>query len=395
MVQESAGPAAEHPDNITPGVPDSTTPDSLESGEETMIAGGQNHAPPIVQELAGIITSAPDLSGVSQPFFNAVQKLADCQVASIYAINEDTNVVTTLLFASTLPIQRKAGESWPFSGNAVELHAKLGHPHIQDVDSDHPFPGTRKYLEAGIKRSLWAPLIHQGRTIGLLILRSTRPDAFSHDHLASISHLATLIAPSVDQAIKLWETRQDHQTTQALNQSLESLNIALDYRQTLELICQKCCELLASHYAVLAEIEGDELVYRWAWLSWLPGPFQPDEKESRRSLKQPSPGLAARVALTGQAEIINYPTETLREELDLELLGFTDVNSVMAVSLVESGRVTGVLITGIRGTNQRFVHRYLLVAEAFAAHAAATLQNARLYQTAQRYSAEIALIADR
>lgn len=38
------------------------------------------------------------------------------------------------------------------------------------------------------------------------------------------------------------------------------------------------------------------------------------------------------------------------------------------------------------------IDQYLLVAEAFAAHAATTLQNARLRQTAQRYSTEIELI---
>jgi Nif-specific regulatory protein len=98
------------------------------------------------------------------------------------------------------------------------------------------------------------------------------------------------------------------------------------------------------------------------------------------------------VALTGQSEIINYISEAPPGELDLELLGFPDVNSIMAVPMVESGRVIGVLITGHRGANQRFVNRYLLVAEAFAAHAAATLQNARLYQRAEHYSAEIALV---
>jgi PAS domain S-box-containing protein len=276
----------------------------------------------------------------------------------------------------------------------VQLHAKSSCPHIQDLELDLPFPGTRKYHEVGIKRSLWAPLTHQGRTIGVLLLRSTKPDAFDHSHVASISYLATLIAPSIAETIRLWEDRQERQSTQVLNQSRESLSDVLDYRQALELICQKCCELLASSYAVLAEVEGDELVYRWAWLSGPPGPFQPDGKASRVSLKQPAPGLAARVALTGQPEIINYISEMPPGELDLELLGFPDVNSIMAVPMVESGRVIGVLMTGHRGTNQRFVNRHLLVAEAFAAHAATTLQNARLQQAAQDYSAEIALVAE-
>jgi len=104
-----------------------------------------------------------------------LQKLVDCQIASIYAINEATNVVTTLLFASTLPIQRKAGDTWPFSGNSVELHLKLGHPHIQDLELDNTFPGSRKYLEAGIKSGLWAPLTHQGRTTDFLSFAAQDP----------------------------------------------------------------------------------------------------------------------------------------------------------------------------------------------------------------------------
>ena len=162
-MQENTGPAAEYPGYITPGVPGSTTSRSpLEYSGETAAADGQDHGPPVVQEIANIITSAPDLSQASQPFLSAVQKLVDCQVASIYSINEAANVVTTLLFASTLPIQRKAGDSWPFSGNLVELHMKLGYPHIQDLELDSPFPGTNKYREVGIKCSLWTPLIHQG-----------------------------------------------------------------------------------------------------------------------------------------------------------------------------------------------------------------------------------------
>jgi GAF domain-containing protein len=341
MGQEGIGAAAEHPGNRILYIPDST---ALSPPELAASFDSQSPRSAVIQQIADIITTAQDLSQASLPFLNAIQKLVDCQIASIYAISEATNVVTELLFASTLPIQRKTGDTWPFSGNALELHLKLGYPHIQDLELDHPYPGSHKYLEAGIKRTLWAPLTHQGQTIGLIVLHSTKPDAFDYNHLASISRLATLIAPSVEETIKLWEARQELQSTQALNQSRESLSDVVDYRQALELICQKCCELLASHYAILAEVEGDELVYRWAWLSWASGPFQPDEKEARCSLKQSNPGLAARVALSGQPEVINYVAETPRKDLDLELLGFPDVTSIMAVPMVESGWIIGVLL---------------------------------------------------
>jgi transcriptional regulator with GAF, ATPase, and Fis domain len=287
MAQEITGSAAEHTGNRILYLPDSA---ALSPPELAASFDSQSPQACIVQEIADIITSAPDLSQVSQPFLNAIQKLVDCQVASIYAINEATNMVTTLLFASTLSIHRKAGDAWPFSGNSVELHLRLGCPHIQDLELDSYFPGTRKYLDAGIKRALWVPLTHQGRNVGILILRNTRPDAFNHHHLADVSRLAALIAPSVAEAMQVWEARQEHQSTQALNQSRESLIDVSDYRQALELICQKCCELLRCSYTILAEVEGDELVYRWAWLSWASGPFQPDAKESRRSLKQSRPG---------------------------------------------------------------------------------------------------------
>jgi GAF domain-containing protein len=203
MAQEITGPAVEHPDHIAPAAPDSATSSPPEYSGETMTTDSQNHGPPSVQEIAQIITSATDFSQASQPFFNAIQNLVDCQVASIYAVNEATDIVTTLLFASTLPIQRKTGDTWPFSGNSIELHLKLGYPHIQDLNLDNPFPGTRKYLEAGIKCGLWVPLTYQGRSTGLLILRNTKSDAFSPHHLADLSHLATLIAPSVEKAMKL------------------------------------------------------------------------------------------------------------------------------------------------------------------------------------------------
>jgi hypothetical protein len=86
MVQENACPAANHQNYIAPGVPNSATPDPLEPSGETTATNGQNHRPPTVQELASIITSAPDLSQASRPFLSAVQKLVDCQIASIYAI---------------------------------------------------------------------------------------------------------------------------------------------------------------------------------------------------------------------------------------------------------------------------------------------------------------------
>jgi hypothetical protein len=111
MAQENTGPATEHSDNTTPCIPDSATLSPLEYPEGTTTTNSQNHGPPLVQQIANIIISAADLSQASQPFFDAIQKLVSCQVASIYAIDEATDVVTTLLFASTLPIQRKAGDT--------------------------------------------------------------------------------------------------------------------------------------------------------------------------------------------------------------------------------------------------------------------------------------------
>jgi hypothetical protein len=42
VVQENAFPAANHQDDITPGVPDAATPDPLEPLEETTATGTQN-----------------------------------------------------------------------------------------------------------------------------------------------------------------------------------------------------------------------------------------------------------------------------------------------------------------------------------------------------------------
>lgn len=329
-----------------------------------------------IREIIATITSTLDLNQASSAFLTAIQKLVNCQITTIYSIDKADDTVNLILFASTIPVRHEPGHSWTLSGSAIEEHLKTNSPHIEhELDQLTRFESTQKYTASGIKTTLWAPIINQGQTIGVLVLRSKEIDAFNDGDIYWIRHLTNLMAPSIEAASQYQETLQVQAFTQALNQVAINLNHTLDTNRVLERICKECYQLLNTSSAVLVEIEGGETPRKASWPPKLNNIPQNETVEE---------DIALQVSLTNKTKLVTdiiHPYDAISTQ-----------QTTVAIPLAENGRVIGVLIIEYALTYRSFTKKHLRIAETFALHATTALQNARLHEAVQNYAAEISLV---
>ena len=338
-----------------------------------------------INKALGTISSTVDLGQASPAFLNAVQELVPCQITAVYSISQNDDVVSLLMFASSIPIPDGPGDNWPLKGSAVEQHLGIGAAHIQrEFDQSNGLATTRRYLEAGIKSNLWAPIVNRGRTIGLLVLRSTDPRGFSDADVYWVRHLSHLMFPIIETGIHYRQMMQGQQFAQALNQVTGKLNCILDPAQVLEGICRECCRLLQVSLSILFNVSGGNTTRQSAWP---PGVLQSEEPTAADRVIST---LASKVIASGMMETNNQVSSPdLFGQQTSQLAG---INAIMGVPIIDGGSVIGVLVIGYTGSHRIFTNQHADMAKSFSSHAATALQNARLHEEVQDYASAIALV---
>jgi signal transduction histidine kinase len=330
------------------------------------------------------LTVNQNLLRASELFFGEAQKLTPCQIASIYSLNEPADEITAILFGTDLSLPTELGRTFPLAGSWIEQHLHSGLPRIESTEGaqDCSFVNPR-YLDSGIKSSLWAPLTNQGRFLGVIALHSQNPHAFDDKIIAEVSDLGCRLVPSVESAARYLRALQQEKFVQALSRTSRALTSTLDVQQVLETICRECCTVLEVDYSILHEVRDEDLVCCAAWPA---GASQTYSHASHRSVNGQATNIPARVALARQPEVINEALNDTDLPKQDGFSGVTNVHATMWVPLIARGRVMGVLELAHVGTGRQFTRCCLQIAEAFASSAAIALDNAQLNEEAHRHS---------
>ncbi len=212
------------------------------------------------------------------------------------------------------------------------------------------------------------------------------------------------LCPAIERELREAAVRQERKKAEeALNRSREAqrllaeagavLSSSLDYRVTLESLARLVVPRLADWCAVDVVAE-DESTHRLAVEHQNPEKVRLAHELQRRY--PPDPGArqgTPQVLRSGRSEFYPEITEEMieaaaREEEHLRLLREMAFASLITVPLVARGKILGAITLVSAESGRRFEEADLRVAEELARRAALAMDNAKLYEEAQKEIAE-------
>jgi PAS domain S-box-containing protein len=252
------------------------------------------------------------------------------------------------------------------------------------------------YKSEGIHSLLAVPIRIHGHAFGTLTYYYRQPHRFSDRELRVATALANLSSAAISSAELYDEQRRlraeaqmSERRSNFLAEASSVLSSTLDYEATLARVAQLSVPDLADWCAVdiseedqsfrrLAVAHVDPLKVEWA-----------HEIQKRYPPDMDAPRGMPQVLRTGVSEI--YPeisdemlADAAIDEEHLRLLRGVGLSSAMIVPLLAHGRTHGVVTFISAESGRRYGAQDLALAEDLARRAAVAVENARLYQAAQK-----------
>ena len=250
-----------------------------------------------------------------------------------------------------------------------------------DLVADAIGPRLREAIDRlGVATALVVPLIAGGEVIGVLASAHltagpTGVDRrFGPDDLTLARELAGHVAGAVVNARLHAATRRALDESEALRRIGQELASSIDQDQVLALVSTFTRLLLGADYAVVARDAGSPAVAAAGSSATASGEVQPAAAADlvRRTIADRRP-----VAIEGLPDARGLPREALRID------AVDGMRAGLGVPLVVGERVFGALVAAYRSPH-RFQPTEIRLAESLAGQAAIVLENARLFDQAQK-----------
>ncbi|MDI7259690.1 MAG: GAF domain-containing protein [Thermodesulfobacteriota bacterium] len=176
--------------------------EALRKSEETARRLSQENA--IVAEIGRIISSTLNIDEVYERFAEEVGKLIPIDRITINIINPRDNTTFAAYIAGAELSHRVKGSVYPSVGTFTEevkrtRKSLLIHEENYKEYLDR-FPGFALSFEAGFRSLMLIPLISKGEVVGVLQLRSKKPNAYSEKDLRLAERVGNQIAGAIANA---------------------------------------------------------------------------------------------------------------------------------------------------------------------------------------------------
>ncbi|NIR42846.1 MAG: GAF domain-containing protein [Gemmatimonadetes bacterium] len=274
------------------------------------------------------------------------------------------------------------------------LQASIGWPDIQDDWRVHPGEGLSEraikdgklhYTPDVRRESQYLPSLASGsevdvplriddRTIGVLVVESSEPNAFGADDFEILTAAANQASIAIGRARLLAEERQRADEHKALLDTISDLSSELELSRVLQAVLERAVTLLnvtGGEVAIFEEEKGELQVVA----------SQNIGKDSTGTRLKLGEGAMGAVAVTHEPLIIPSYHEWLGRSTKY---ADVTVHSVMAAPLLIGRRLVGAIATVHSDPERVFGPEDLRLLNLFAPQAAIAVENARLYTEAQR-----------
>jgi len=150
----------------------------------------------VLLEISKTLSAPLDLDEVLEAIFRSLRQVVRYAAASIYLVNRSTQRLE-LVREIGYPAGSEEAFRLSVGEGIVGWVAKTGEPVIvPDVRRDRRYVSARPETRS----ELAAPLVLEGRTIGVFNLESDREDAYHDDHLEMLAVFAAQAAVSIERA---------------------------------------------------------------------------------------------------------------------------------------------------------------------------------------------------
>jgi two-component system, NtrC family, sensor kinase len=238
----------------------------------------------------------------------------------------------------------------------------------------------------GFRGMLFAPLMNNGVSIGLIAVTRLQPGSFSDHHVQLLRTFADQAVIAIENARLFDEVQaRTRDLSESLQQQIATADVlkvisrsAFDLQTVLETLTRSAVELSGAKHGVIFLRDGD--VYRFRATSY--GDANPEWIQFLRELPQ-RPGRNSAIARSiANAQIVCVPDVLADPEIDMPANALAGVRAVLAVPLLRDGKVEGVMALS-RPTPGPFTVRQIDLVQTFADQALIAIENVRLFDEVQ------------
>ena len=187
----------------------------------------------IIAEIGRIISSSLDIEEVYGRFAEEVKKIISFDRIVITIINPEDHTATVIYVSGIEVAGRNKGEAYPLAGSITEEVRRTRSSLFLQAEDPKEIrealersPSLKFNFQNGIRSMISGPLISKDEVIGVLHLRSTKPNAYSEKDLRIIERVGNRIAGAIANA-QLFAER--NKAEEALRRSEEKYRKVCNY----------------------------------------------------------------------------------------------------------------------------------------------------------------------
>jgi PAS domain S-box-containing protein len=234
---------------------------------------------------------------------------------------------------------------------------------VADVRRDPDYVVT----DPTLRSELCVPILREERRLGVLVLESRQPEAFSEEDQAFAAQLAVQAAIAIDNARLFGEAQSRLREQSILYAAVAALASTLDMRVTYTAVSQQLTEAVDADLCVLSEYDADSGTLRKVEPRHLSGAYAAQDHPATARL------LSERTALVVRADDPQAPAP------EAQALKADGYRVVLKLPMIASDQVVGLVDLYVRQP-RHFADSELRLAQALANQGAIAIQNARLFR---------------
>ncbi len=330
-------------------------------------------------------TNSPDVAAVGRHIVEHVPSVFNAVSATLRLLGPDGSLRTVARHHATAIPELSADVVPPgmgITGVAVSSGTPIQTPNILEDPLVQLTDGVRRLmLASGIVAWLAVPLRVDGKTIGALALGDRAGRHFSSAEVTLLQTFADQAALALGQAQLFEESEQRRRTAEALAEVGRLISETLDPRLVGTRIVDSVQTLLGVRSAILYSLDPSSGVLTAHTASTDVGPvfdwtprLEPGVGIAWLAMDRRCPIMTPDVL--AEARLVYPPDMTAR-------IAPSAHRALLAVPLAVRDQLAGALVVA-DVTGRVYHEREAQLAQAFAAHAAVALENARLHQDLQR-----------
>ncbi len=306
-----------------------------------------------------------------------VPKITDCDIASInlYDLENKTGSILSLKGANnplrtTFPLTQ-----W----HVIETLQAGQYYYIQDVTNLNPIPSNyQNMVAAGLRSMLNVPILAHGELLGTLVLLTYKPSGFTGECIQNAMQIAAALAVSFHNANLLKIEQRANQQAKTLREVALTMNSNLDLHALLEVILDQLARVVAydSVYIVLKTND----TYEFANQRNL-------HPETAQILTEEIYKFANIQEVMQKQRPLLIPNTSIYPDW-VKMQSYVKIQCWLGIPMMFKDKFIGFLSLEKMEANY-YSEADIDLAQAFANQAAIAIENARLYQRIQQYSAKL------